>query len=725
MFELLKTASLELNQLDSHQTVKVANVLRKLWNWFKQLKNPLYREKVKQISALSYEAKSKLEELEKSLSILRSAISDADVEEYQEYLEKVKVLSQELSSLLGNLGEETAEAQELSEPSPQAPSNEPPPATNEPQEEYQQEHRAGYDLPLGTINQPFRSSKHLSQISEAHISISDKSMQANKRNFKGPLQRSGLPQEKIDQLLETREGTVDLFAHLIKAIPEGVVVYNSYPPPEEGKMRPAGQMEIKVRTHLFEVPGYGIKVSALVWLIDKWAQKNPQPVLSIKRITNVDVVYHGITSARTNIFMGLIKDAARGSAWYPKRNPSPDEVQKATQLLGPGWHLGLLAQDGNTQYRGARHPNYHGKPGTHPGVEVWTRNPEEGVHDPRQPSSDKFTPWKPDPARRASPEEKNLVLAEFEKRGWPRAEADAMIWTESGWDPTARNKQRFGGLIGFAPWLQKKWGVYPVWNLSAAQQAPLVGRYLDEVVPKGRHWTKPGDTYLTGAAPSFIGAPDNKIIYPRGSKAWEQNPGWRGPDGEITAGSIRAVVMRKVNKLNKQDTPIDKEMQQLQQLLWSGKTQEAQDLAQQIAQESGGQLNQQLEKALSQPSQPVANDNEIGSLLRMLWSKHSLEGIVKTALMDKVLDKDHFSILLFNSDHQNLDKLAVVAGNVIEKYLQASDLDVNRLSENCLEINGKLYKNKYNVETIKHLCSHISNKMGCQVDISVGEYCGE
>lgn len=228
--------------------------------------------------------------------------------------------------------------------------------------------------------------------------------------------------------------------------------------------------------------------------------------------------------------------------WHPARTATQSQADRAMQLLKSSladgsWAPGaVLAEESGVQYRANWHPNKTGS-GQHQGVEVWL---------PEAQATAMTAPWKPLPENRATPEQRELVLAEFEKRGWPRHEADAMVAIESAWDPTARNKQGFGGLIGFSPKLQKDWGVHPVWNLNAAQQAPLVGKYLDMV---GKKWRVPGDTYLTGAAPAFVGAADGHVIYPQGSKAWEQNPGWRPPDGgDITAGSIRATLLRKLAK---------------------------------------------------------------------------------------------------------------------------------------------------------------------------------
>lgn len=251
--------------------------------------------------------------------------------------------------------------------------------------------------------------------------------------------------------------------------------------------------------------------------------------------------------------------------WVPAKTATQAQTKRAVELLrSPDWKLGVISEESGVQFRGAYHPNYPNQApdpaapaGMHRGVEVWIERdviPTTGV------TTAMTAPWKPDPNRTASADERELVLAEFEKRGWPRDEANAMVGIESGWDATARNVQGFGGLIGFSPGLQKKWNVHPVWEKlpTAALQAPYVGRYLDEVVSK--KWRYPGDTYMTGAAPSYVGAPDSTVVYAKGTKAWEQNPGWRPADqGDITAGSIRATLLRRLKKGGAGPAPSPKE----------------------------------------------------------------------------------------------------------------------------------------------------------------------
>lgn len=145
---------------------------------------------------------------------------------------------------------------------------------------------------------------------------------------------------------------------------------------------------------------------------------------------------------------------------------------------------------------------------------------------------------------------KDVVLAEGTRRGWPAAELDAVIALESGWDPRARNPvSDASGLIQFMPATLRRlgWNAGPAAfrNLSIEEQAPWVGRYLDLV---GNRWRYPGDTYLAIFAPAYVGAPEQQILFQRGTAAWVQNPGLRGPDGEIRAGYVRSVALQRMAK---------------------------------------------------------------------------------------------------------------------------------------------------------------------------------
>ena len=117
-----------------------------------------------------------------------------------------------------------------------------------------------------------------------------------------------------------------------------------------------------------------------------------------------------------------------------------------------------------------------------------------------------------------------------------------VIEVESNWNPAARNeKSDASGLIQFTTETAKGLGTTTaeLRGMSRQQQAPYVQAYFDKV---NKIAIEPGDVYLMVAAPGFVGKRDFEVVYPVGSKAWEQNPGWRtANDGPVTVGKIRAV----------------------------------------------------------------------------------------------------------------------------------------------------------------------------------------
>lgn len=163
----------------------------------------------------------------------------------------------------------------------------------------------------------------------------------------------------------------------------------------------------------------------------------------------------------------------------------------------------------------------------------------------------------PAPARgNVSPEDRAVVVAALVERGWPGAEVSKVIQIESGWRTNARNPvSNASGLIQLMPaWFARhefrsdlptgSERAAAFRQLDALGQLPWILTYFREV---GRPWRVPGDTYLAVAAPAHVGAPNEKLVFAVGSKAWQQNPAWREPEGgPITAGSIRRVLLRRL-----------------------------------------------------------------------------------------------------------------------------------------------------------------------------------
>lgn len=160
-----------------------------------------------------------------------------------------------------------------------------------------------------------------------------------------------------------------------------------------------------------------------------------------------------------------------------------------------------------------------------------------------------------------TPEDRDAVVAAIAERGWPSEEVRAVIRIESAWRTDARNRATdASGLIQLMPaWFAShgfrtdlatgKERAAAFRQLGALQQLPWILTYFREV---GRKWSVPGDTYMAVAAPAYVGAPNEKLIFAVGSKAWQQNPAWREPSGgPITAGSIRRVLLRQLGGSNR------------------------------------------------------------------------------------------------------------------------------------------------------------------------------
>ena len=148
----------------------------------------------------------------------------------------------------------------------------------------------------------------------------------------------------------------------------------------------------------------------------------------------------------------------------------------------------------------------------------------------------------------ASPEERKAVLFALQRLNWPAAEVNKAITRESGWKPGAMNPTSHAvGLIQFMPFILAKLGFRPdlpafaraeaFSKLMTPRQLPYIVDYFKSLP---RDWKVPGDTYVALAGPDGLGKPDSHVLYPVGSKAWQQNPGLRiSPSGPITVGKLR------------------------------------------------------------------------------------------------------------------------------------------------------------------------------------------
>lgn len=113
-----------------------------------------------------------------------------------------------------------------------------------------------------------------------------------------------------------------------------------------------------------------------------------------------------------------------------------------------------------------------------------------------------------------------------------------VIAGESAFNSKAVNKNSGAtGLFQFIPSTAKGLGYTTgqIQNMSPAEQLKVYDKYLTQGNYKG------GPLGIMQAAPAHANKPGNYIVYAKGTKAWQQNPGWRDPrTGQITVNSINA-----------------------------------------------------------------------------------------------------------------------------------------------------------------------------------------
>lgn len=123
--------------------------------------------------------------------------------------------------------------------------------------------------------------------------------------------------------------------------------------------------------------------------------------------------------------------------------------------------------------------------------------------------------------------------------GLTKSELFRTIQGESGFNPKARNKDTdAAGLFQFIPSTAAELGytTEDIVSMEPAEQVRVYEKYLDR-------WGYNGNVALgiMQAAPAYANAGLEDVIYSKGTKAWEQNPGWRPSDGgDITVASINS-----------------------------------------------------------------------------------------------------------------------------------------------------------------------------------------
>lgn len=277
----LKIGATDLTNLDGQNIVKVAGVVRRLYNWFKQLGSEEYKQQVLDLRNESSTVRAYMDDLAKQIDRLQAAIKDADVQDYEQALEEVKYLSAQLSKELDRL-HNTAENTEL----PVEPNNKPVSSKEQMTSEIKQlsTESVQQDRLRGSINKPLRTISHLSSLP---IYISEVFKNRTEEFFKN------LNQE-IGAFLENSNNKSVFFDQLSNAIKNGIVT-KVYPIKKENREL---QNYVTITMAPFSVPNLNYKITGTVLL-----NEVPDKKLSIMRLlsANADPIKTSSVAARKKV----------------------------------------------------------------------------------------------------------------------------------------------------------------------------------------------------------------------------------------------------------------------------------------------------------------------------------------------------------------------------------------------------------------------------------------
>lgn len=311
---ILKSCSKDLN---NESIVKSAGAVQNIKNWLKRLFSSEYREKAQELAARSENVQSLLQDLSDSINKVQGAIKDANIKDYEEYLNEVKILTQYLITELTKVEESATEASVISEdvapqkepeskielPEPlespesleftDAPSHDP---SHDPS--HSEKHAPGYDVPMGSVNKPFSSFNHFKDISKDNIFISENSKNNVLRRNINKLRKANFP---ADELVNNSSKKAEFFEKIKEAIISGTIIDNQYTSAAKEPLiqQKEGLTRIVVENNV-SVLNLNFKVIAILTDFSS-AADNPVKKLSLFRLNIYNIEYDKKSEVRQKV----------------------------------------------------------------------------------------------------------------------------------------------------------------------------------------------------------------------------------------------------------------------------------------------------------------------------------------------------------------------------------------------------------------------------------------
>lgn len=518
MYKIVRKAALELQVIDRNKTVKVAGILRKLKNVFKQLTDKEFSKDVDRIRNDSYDVQSVAAHLNAKIDELLSAVKDGDVQSYENALEQVRELSLDLTKELRQLNQsakgvekEVEQSTELHEGKDDGRYG--PESYKHNRKDFVEklkQQRPEHDVPVSeSLMKPFAE---IEWFKDSSIEVTVKSKDLLIRKLSNAISESAKLEETmlIDVLNKNWE---ELFNRITNAIKEGIVFRYSVAKP--GAIRRAiGEMQFTAQSKTFTIPEIEIPVSARFKITDLGLTKIDTKPLIIADIQNI-IISKSVskqTSARLKLYKkALSENKILNQVEYDIKKISEMDLaealiegyrkvygsQPSMEVLGSAWSQAVFERDPSLGL-----PNYNignitaGKSWVDSGKPFFIRGTVEV--DKNSKEYKVISKW------RAYPSATEGAIGYWQLLG--NKFKDAMAWMEAG-DPVSASV-----ALG-----EKGYYTANIVKYSSAVGKIYQQRFLKNIAPKLANDLKSRPAPPPGKKPAVMDKRDSVVETPKSS----------------------------------------------------------------------------------------------------------------------------------------------------------------------------------------------------------------
>lgn len=339
---LFKIAVSQLHRTPDNEIVKVAGILARIKNWLKGKFNPEFAASIEDLKEKSTHSKYIIDNLEKHIDLLQSAIKDGDLVIYEKQLEIIKAFSAKLISNISQTSEKvTSMTKGLRFTEEDRGS-----------EGFEDRFRASmpesFNLPLGkSIDKPLLSIEHYSFISPERIAISSGTFLVLKDRIQKVLTLRNIPFDIEDVSAD------QLIALVRESIINGVLIQVDIKSPSKTiKNQKLGAIEILVSGEPFELPGSNIVIEPTLYLLDKSTTPSRTKQLTLRATESIEVFQSSKKSSSRLDQLVKIADQIP-ITWTKLSDVQFAEVMRkgyqkvfgkdpTAEVLGIGWAQGIV-----------------------------------------------------------------------------------------------------------------------------------------------------------------------------------------------------------------------------------------------------------------------------------------------------------------------------------------------------------------------------------------------